>query len=830
MFTVKLLHTPELIADASALLYQVYIEELQWKFAPDNPSELRIETGNGRKFLVDRFTEKAVWFGAFENKKLIGCMRLTKPDSNNKFELEGYQSSKIVHKYLPKPEVGVELSKIAVQGKYAGQGVIKRMWLVLFKYCEAHKLSVICTTHNGYLKNMFKRMGFPLVMEHAFKYEPLDPLPVNLYVTDSQKHISDMVYALECLDGDLNPNSSKIFRALELVAPVLPVSTYWHDVNGVVLGVNEHCLNRIGSSYQDIVGKSPYEFYPEHTAEHIVSHNTQVIRSGEIMVQEEWIEDITTGKPKCFSSTKAPLYDDEGTIIGVIGSFVEITGEKEAEKLRLENQAHLTAAEQQEEFKKIVGQMVHDIQSPITTLNTLVQTLSTVEEQTRITIRRAIMNISDITNHMLTRYKSREDNGELSENNQKQSLLVSSVLSDILSEKRYEYKDKSIEFIDEFEDDSLFAFIKVEPSLFRRAISNLINNAVQALYKNDGMIKLKLRVNDEWVFIILEDNGCGIPKDILKKIEEKKAVTANKDDGHGLGLSQVRDMLENNYGTFEIYSRVGNNHGTKVNLDFPRGLTPEWIALEIVLTSDSIVIIVDDDESIHGAWDARLQFIQQKMDKIIIKHFIVGNEALEFINQLSAKDISKVLLLSDYELMGQNLTGLELIKQSKLKNAILVTSHYTNMDVRQMAAKQVVKILPKDLSSKVPIKVDLGSAHNNKDELLNVHMVFVDDQPEVTNSIVNTHYKHLVIDSYTNPYEFLANVDKYPKDTTIFLDNLYFMENRAYDIDGIQIAKQLHEIGYTRLFLLSGENFCTPKYLTLVSKDDKEKLARLDKL
>ncbi|MBP9742123.1 MAG: PAS domain-containing protein [Burkholderiales bacterium] len=636
-------------------------------------------------------------------------------------------------------------------------------------------------------------------------------------------------------------NLENHFEIMEELFNVMPF-VFWKDLQGKYLGCNLNQARAFNfKSISEFIGRTIFEILDDPEAAKLVDKtDNEIMSSGKSLIIEETIP--TPYGIKTYLSQKQPVYS-EGKVVGLLGFAMDITEMKAQqrftqeqneklvhEKHELEIKNYKIIVEQQEKFKKIVGQMVHDIQSPITTLNTLVQTLSTVEEQKRITLRRAIMNISDITNHMLNRYKPREDNGELSENNHKQSVLVSSVLYDILSEKRYEYKDKSLKFISECEDDSLFAFIKVEPSSFRRAISNLVNNAVQALPKKNGIVKLRLRANDEWVFLRVEDNGCGIPKDILKKIEEKESVTANKDDGHGIGLSQVHSMLDNNHGDFEIYSRTGANKGTKVILKFPRGLTPDWIAQEIVLTPANIIVIVDDDESIHGAWDARLEFILQKMDKIIVKHFIVGNEALAFMGGLSTEDLQRVLLLSDYELIEQNLTGLEMIAQSKIKNAILVTSHYNNAEVRQMAAKQVVKILPKDLSSKVPIRVDLSSVRSNKNELLNVHMVFVDDQPEVTHSIVSAYYKHLVIDSYINPYEFLANVEKYPKDTKIFLDNLYYMEHRAYDIDGVQIAQKLHDMGYTRLFLLSGDYCWTPDYLTLILKDDKEKLTMLDKL
>mgnify|MGYP001559658509 CR=1 FL=1 len=66
---------------------------------------------------------------------------------------------------------------------------------------------------------------------------------------------------------------------------------------------------------------------------------------------------------------------------------------------------------------------------------------------------------------------------------------------------------------------------------------------------------------------------------------------------------------------------------------------------------------------------------------------------------------------------------------------------------------------------------------------------------------------------------------------SLFLDNYYYApDGSTYDIDGIAMAKQLHDSGYTRLFLLSGEEFATPEYLKLILKSDQESIRNLDKL
>jgi hypothetical protein len=44
------------------------------------------------------------------------------------------------------------------------------------------------------------------------------------------------------------------------------------------------------------------------------------------------------------------------------------------------------------------------------------------------------------------------------------------------------------------------------------------------------------------------------------------------------------------------------------------------------------------------------------------------------------------------------------------------------------------------------------------------------------------------------------------------------------------LAQKLHEKGFEKLILLSGEEFSVPEYLTLVLKLDKNKLSKLDQI
>jgi PAS domain-containing protein len=346
MITTRALKTKHEIDNACALLYEVHnIGKGAWDFSPDNPSMLRVETKKRVKLLVDRFTYSAVWFGAFDGDLLVGCTRLTALDENSKFEVEGYVSSEIIAPYLlVHRNKCFESTRTAVSREYSGRGIVKTLLLAAFKYCERHQHSLMAFVSNSYLKSLLKDIEFPLIVEHAFKYEPQDPSPVNFYFASYDKaEVANMIKHLKLSQkiSNLDGNSA-IFNALNLAAQLIPIPVYWHDITGVVLGLNEYCINGMGAKTKgDIIGKTPYDFYPYEIAEHILSHHQKVIDSGEILTQDEEIRDITTGETKVFRNIKAPLYNSTGEIIGIIGTAMEVTLEKEAGQTHIK--CHLRA-------------------------------------------------------------------------------------------------------------------------------------------------------------------------------------------------------------------------------------------------------------------------------------------------------------------------------------------------------------------------------------------------------------------------------------------------------------------------------------------------------
>lgn len=93
----------------------------------------------------------------------------------------------------------------------------------------------------------------------------------------------------------------------------------------------------------------------------------------------------------------------------------------------------------------------------------------------------------------------------------------------------------------------------VDAHLLRRALLNLVDNAIQASHPG-GVVQVRVEQEGERVTIEVSDRGHGIPRDELERIFEPFYTT--KASGTGLGLAVVRRFVEDHGGTIEVRSEV----------------------------------------------------------------------------------------------------------------------------------------------------------------------------------------------------------------------------------------------------------------------------------
>jgi two-component system, OmpR family, heavy metal sensor histidine kinase CusS len=113
--------------------------------------------------------------------------------------------------------------------------------------------------------------------------------------------------------------------------------------------------------------------------------------------------------------------------------------------------------------------------------------------------------------------------------------------------------------------------LDADPMLFRRAINNLVSNALQHAPSAGQIRVLVVMEPDQSVQIAVQDNGCGIESEHLPRIFDRfyrvDAARSSGSAGTGLGLAIVKSIMELHGGSVQAESEPGV--GTKVTLTFP---------------------------------------------------------------------------------------------------------------------------------------------------------------------------------------------------------------------------------------------------------------------
>ena len=132
----------------------------------------------------------------------------------------------------------------------------------------------------------------------------------------------------------------------------------------------------------------------------------------------------------------------------------------------------------------------------------------------------------------------------------------------------YEERIKEKECRMEYDFDDRITEVELDNQGLQRALLNLLTNAVEAIPPKTGCITLRTRLlPDNRMFqIAVQDNGCGIPPENLKKIFDLFFTTKGH-KGTGLGLSVVKKIIKEHNGKLDVTSRPGE--GTCFTLTFP---------------------------------------------------------------------------------------------------------------------------------------------------------------------------------------------------------------------------------------------------------------------
>ena len=133
----------------------------------------------------------------------------------------------------------------------------------------------------------------------------------------------------------------------QLVLDSLPIRVFWKDAKDLrVLGCGVGFARDVGrSSPADVVGRDDYEFSPAPLAEAYMADDRHVLETRQARVNFEETQQRPGGEA-WLRTSKIPLVDANGALVGVLGTYEDITERRAAERAHIEEQEQLIAAQQ----------------------------------------------------------------------------------------------------------------------------------------------------------------------------------------------------------------------------------------------------------------------------------------------------------------------------------------------------------------------------------------------------------------------------------------------------------------------------------------------------
>ncbi|MCK9444893.1 MAG: cell wall metabolism sensor histidine kinase WalK [Tissierellaceae bacterium] len=250
----------------------------------------------------------------------------------------------------------------------------------------------------------------------------------------------------------------------------------------------------------------------------------------------------------------APFKNENNDIGGLIIVFQDITKEHKLDNMR----------------KEFVANVSHELKTPITTIKSYTETL--MEGGIDKKVSNNFLSVIDNECDRMTRLV--RDLLQLSNLDYKKTLWkkeevsLEKLIKDILLKLELVFKEKEQELIMDIQED--LPDIVVDKDGIEQVILNIVSNSIKYT-NNRSKIAVSLGQEEEYLYIKVQDNGAGIPKEDQKRIFERfyRVEKGRSRDlgGTGLGLSIARQIVEAHKGDISLKSTPGE--GTIVEVRLP---------------------------------------------------------------------------------------------------------------------------------------------------------------------------------------------------------------------------------------------------------------------
>ncbi|HEU4779401.1 MAG TPA: ATP-binding protein [Steroidobacteraceae bacterium] len=399
--------------------------------------------------------------------------------------------------------------------------------------------------------------------------------------------------ALEAADSqrqDLATALAHERTLLRTMIDLIPAFIYAKDVGSRFIAMNTALARNMGTVASDAIGKTDFDFFAPELARKFYSDEQELLRSGTAIIDlEEPGFDAVTGMARTVCTSKVPLRDENGEVIGIIGVGFDITERKIAEQ-------RLAASEHLESIGRLAAGVAHEINTPIQYLNDSVYFIrdamqDLLAHNARLAAAMPVPpeadeDIEDIKRELPPALDRVVDGlariaeivrsmKEFSHVDQREMARIdlNRAINSTLVIARSEYKYVA-EVQTDFQDLPL---VTCHGGQVNQVVLNLVVNAAHAIADKNkaqgtsekGLITVTTRIEDGFAVISIGDTGGGIPEAIRKRIFEPFFTTKEVGRGTGQGLSIAHNVIKSHGGQLDFVTEIGK--GTTFHVRLPLG-------------------------------------------------------------------------------------------------------------------------------------------------------------------------------------------------------------------------------------------------------------------
>ena len=334
----------------------------------------------------------------------------------------------------------------------------------------------------------------------------------------------------------------------------LPEMIFEIDSNGRVVFANSRAIEIIGYSKEELEnGFDANRFVATEDVERS-RENMKKMFAGGMRQSNEYVFVKKDGTHFPVLLTSAPVVKNT-KIVGARGIVVDMTERKDMER-QLKDKDRLAA------IGATAGMVGHDIRNPLQAIigevYLLKDCLTAISiERTKEEVKEGLENIEKDLGYINKIVVDLQDYARPLKPDYKDIDLLDLLVSVL---KKTDIPDQISLSI----DVKGFLKLKTDPEFIRRALTNLVNNAIQAM-PNGGKLQVTGYQKQDQACISVSDTGVGIPEEIKPKLFTPMTTTKSK--GQGLGLAVVKRLVEALNGSICFESQEGK--GTKFIVQLP---------------------------------------------------------------------------------------------------------------------------------------------------------------------------------------------------------------------------------------------------------------------